>query len=293
MQQFDLNNSSAYQKWRQQKLLRLKAEDYQQFITIQNPGLLSHEEKAEITHKSALDNFALFRTQTLVVDPENTLKQFGQQLGLSEINKNLCAEDSSLTALTTKETGTKKQYIPYTNRPLSWHTDGYYNPPDQQIHGWLLYCSEDAAEGGENELLDHEIAYIHLRDQNPAFIEALMRDNAMTIPANLGEAAGPRPEVSGPVFSINTSTQKLHMRYSARKRHIVWADDSLTHEAVACLREICANQDKGVVRHRLNPGEGLISNNVLHRREGFVDNEAIGKKRLIYRARYFHRVANS
>jgi len=45
----------------------------------------------------------------------------------------------------------------------------------------LLYCAQDATEGGENQLLDHEIAYILLRDADPRFIEALMHPAAMTI----------------------------------------------------------------------------------------------------------------
>ena len=73
---------------------------------------------------------------------------------------------------------------PYTNRPLSWHTDGYYNAPEDRIRSFILHCCRNAERGGESALLDPEIAYIRLRDENPRFIAALMHDEAMTIPAN-------------------------------------------------------------------------------------------------------------
>ena len=37
----------------------------------------------------------------------------------------------------------------------------------------LLHCVRDAAEGGVNRFLDHDIAYILLRDAIPTFIAAL------------------------------------------------------------------------------------------------------------------------
>jgi hypothetical protein len=64
-------------------------------------------------------------------------------------------------------------FIPYTHKPINWHTDGYYNTLDRRILGMTLHCAQDAEAGGENALLDHEIAYIQLRDANPDYIAAL------------------------------------------------------------------------------------------------------------------------
>ncbi len=47
----------------------------------------------------------------------------------------------------------------------------------------VLHCVTSAASGGANALLDHEIAYLLLRDADPAFVAALMQPDAMTIPA--------------------------------------------------------------------------------------------------------------
>ena len=59
--------------------------------------------------------------------------------------------------------------MPFTNRPIHWHKNGYYNPVDYQILALLMHCVSQAAQLGENALLDQEIAYVHLRDLKPDF----------------------------------------------------------------------------------------------------------------------------
>jgi hypothetical protein len=78
------------------------------------------------------------------------------------------------------------------------------------------------------------------------------------------------------------------MRYSARKRNIQWRDDDITRAARDFLSEILADENGPVFHYRLQPGEGLISNNVLHNRTEF--NDGAGQKRLLYRARFFDRI---
>ncbi len=84
--------------------------------------------------------------------------------------------------------GVRTGYVPYSNRSLSWHTDGYYNDKERQINAVVLHCAASAASGGENALLDPEIAYIRLRDEDPRFITAFEHPECMTIPANTGRA---------------------------------------------------------------------------------------------------------
>jgi hypothetical protein len=80
------------------------------------------------------------------------------------------------------------------------------------------------------------------------------------------------------------------MRYSARKRNIEWFDDELTRDAAALITEILAD-DASVISYQLQAGEGIVCNNVLHNRTGFSDDE--NQSRLLYRARYYDRVANT
>ena len=49
--------------------------------------------------------------------------------------------------------------------------------------------------------------------------------------------------------------------------------------------------DAPIVRRKLRPGEGIISNNTLHNRAGFTN--APGAERLFYRARYHDRIAGT
>jgi hypothetical protein len=78
------------------------------------------------------------------------------------------------------------------------------------------------------------------------------------------------------------------MRYTDRSRSIRWRDDPLTAEAVASLKAILHDGSAWHLSGRLEPGWGLISNNVLHTRTGFTDGPV---PRLLYRARYYDRIA--
>jgi len=156
------------------------------------------------------------------------------------------------------------------------------------VRAVLLHCVERAETGGENELLDHEIAYIQLRDRNPQHVRALMAGDAMTIPARIEGGRVERPAQAGPVFSVDTSGF-LHMRYTARAVSIEWKNDTTTQAALAALEDILGMASPWVFRGRLEPGMGLVSNNVLHTRTPFTESSR--HRRLIYRARYYQRVS--
>ena len=148
------------------------------------------------------------------------------------------------------------------------------------------------AEGGVNSLLDHEIAYLLLRDLDPGHVRALMQPDAMTIPARTDDDGVARPEQSGPVFAIDTERGTLHMRYTARTRSIEWKRDPAVRgrrrrRLRRCLRPI----RRYIHRLTLAPGMGILCNNVLHDRSGFVDAPAT--PRLLYRARYHERIAGT
>ena len=284
---FDLSADDEYRAWRRTKLT---ANGLPNMVTIDTLGELSSAERERLLLTCERRNFVPFRVRNSLDDIEQQLRAFGRRIGLLEIDQNLCAEDSGVTAITVKKTTTDNVYIPYTNRPLGWHTDGYYNATDHQIRAWLLLCAQPASEGGENELFDHEVAYIRIRDENPEWIKALMAPDAFTIPSNTEHGEEIRPDHSGPVFSLSPHDGSLHMRYSARQRNVIWKDDPLTREAAAFVLDLCKRGDDHIFRYRLQAGEGVISNNILHRRDGFRDDPTTGTKRLVYRARYFQRL---
>ncbi len=149
----------------------------------------------------------------------------------------------------------------------------------------------DAASGGENALLDPEIVYLLMRDYNPSYVAALMQCDVMRIPANIAQGTEIRRTQAGPVFTLDAATRTLHMRYTARKHYIEWKNDLLAQAAVCFLEDLLKNDDRYTFRHRLEPGQGVVCNNVLHNRSAF-GNDA-GRERLVYRARYYDRVAGT
>ena len=284
---FHPNNESAYQQWRRQKLEQIPASVEQLIVEVKDLKQPTVAEIGAISERCVRSNMAVFVTAGDV--DKQALMTFAASFGLKRLDRNEGADDEGVTALTVSaDSGWRKTYIPYTNRPISWHTDGYYNTPEQQIRGMVLFCERAAEEGGENALLDHELAWLHLRDINPDYIRALMQPDVMLIPANEVDDKIVRPDRTGPVFSID-QTGHLHMRYTARQRNILWKDDVLTREAVAALQELLNSESTWIQRATLQPGQGLMCNNVLHDRTGFTDSEQ--HRRLLYRLRFYDRMS--
>ena len=281
---FDLNNTAAYEAWREEKLKDYpeKAEDM--VVTIKDPHKLSDAEKQAITKLCKKTNMAVYVSESGDDPDKNIPFDIAKQFGISQLNKNMGADDDGVTSLMVQSDPLHKHYIPYTNRGIHWHTDGYYNTPEQQIMALNLHCVRPAKEGGENAVMDHDIAYILLRDENPEHIKAFMQMDAMTIPKNVVDGEELRPDRAGPVFSVRDNGQ-LHMRYTARARNVIWKDDEATRSAVTALDNLLKSDNKYIYRLTLQPGWGLISNNVLHDRSGFTDDER--KPRLLYRSRYY------
>lgn len=288
---FDPDANEAYVAWRERKLAGWSMNGAELITEIADGLAPQASELKAIRAALARTNVAFYRLKSPLPGDRAMVRVLGRQLGLDHLDNNLCADGDGITSLTVVEKRQQGEYIPYTNRPLNWHTDGYYNALDRQVRGVILHCARPAEEGGGNAFMDHEIAYIQLRDQNPDFIRALMEGDAMTIPANIHNGRELRPRQAGPVFSVD-SQGNLHMRYSARARNIEWKADSTTQDAAKCLLNLFQQDSPYIFRHRLEAGEGVISNNALHCRTGFSHEEG-EVSRLLYRARYFDRVVDS
>jgi len=281
----DLADAQAYAAWRERKLAGRARSAAELQVDIGDPRALTPDERQALLQRCARWNMAIYRCRGAVADKPAVLA-LARQLGLRRLDGNWLADDDGLSSIAVRDGEPRGEYIPYTTRPIKWHTDGYYHPDGRRIHGMLLHCVRAAAAGGVNALLDHELAYIALRDASPRWLGALMASDAMTIPARTDEGGVARVAQSGPVFSIGAGGA-LHMRYTARTRSIVWKDDAATREAVAFLERFLAD-NPFTLRLRLEPGMGLVANNVLHDRSGFADDPAA--PRLLWRARYLDRV---
>ena len=275
---FDLGQPQAYLRWREEKLTGYPTSPERLLVEIADPGALSATERAALLDRCRRTNMAIYACARLPTQPKEAVRQLGQQFGLNRLDRNLCADEDGIASLRHVTDGRPQEYIPYSNRPIRWHTDGYYNLPHEQVRAFVLHCVSDAATGGANRLLDPEVVYILMRDEDPAYIEVLMRPGAMTIPANIVGESVLRQTRSGPVFSVDPSDGSLHMRYTARTRSIAWAADQLTREAVAYLDSLLGSNLPHIYCHRLQPGQGVLCNNVLHSREAFADDLEGGKQ---------------
>lgn len=289
---FQPDSTRAYREWRARKLDAYPSSVVELMVPIGELAAPSTEECAAVVAACRRANLAVVTTRPGGVD-KAAVRDFGRYFGLHALDANLHADPDGISALHVAEAGERRDYIPYTNRALNWHTDGYYNEPGQWVHAFIIFCAQDAAEGGENQLLDHEIAYILLRDADPRLIEALMHPRALTIPANIEQGVEIRGEETGPVFSVDSKRGSLHMRYSARTRNVRWRDDPMTRAAREFLVDLWENGSAHAYHHRLMPGQGIICNNVLHSRTAFCDDPANGRTRLMYRARYYDRIAGT
>jgi hypothetical protein len=292
---FCLDDAGSYACWREAKLAAYPTSAPDLFAAIGDLAHPTREECTAIRKLCSRANMAIYQCAARSADAAPVrlgLRSLARALGLRYMEDHRSGEADGIVAIEVSELAAKAGYIPYSNRPLSWHTDGYYNfhGPSDCVQAMLLHCVRDAPAGGVTSLLDHEIAYIRLRDMNPAYIAALMHPEAMTIPA--GEEAGgrPRPDNTGPVFFVEPKSGALSMRYTARKRYVYWRCGEITRCASEALEDVLAS-DPLIVKYKLRPGEGIVCNNVLHCRSGFLEPGPHGSGRLLYRVRYHDRVS--
>lgn len=287
---FDLDQPQTYARWRERKLTDYPRRVEDLIVDVRDPRNLRPVETAEIQRICRLANMAVYTSPSPDVADKEMPRRLGARLGLSRLVGNPLADEDGVSALEVTPGKSALGYLPYSNHRLLWHTDGYYNSAQQRIRAFILHCVRPAAAGGENRLLDHDLAYILLRDANPEYVRALGRPDALTIPPNASPGMETRPARTGPVFTADGDA--LHMRYTARTRSIAWRSDDTTRLAVQFLGRILDADSPYIFKLRLAAGHGLVCNNVLHDRSAFTDAAPPAPGRLVYRARYSDRIAD-
>ncbi|MCM2477928.1 TauD/TfdA family dioxygenase [Serpentinimonas maccroryi] len=290
---FDLDQPQAYAQWRAARLATMPQRPEDLIVDVADPRCLSADERAALLRTCARANMVVYRSPVTCED-KALPRLLGAQLGLHRLDANWLADEDGISpiAVSAQQPGARADFIPYTDKPIRWHTDGYYHPQSRRIEGMLLHCVRAARVGGVSGLVDHHRLYIALRDANPAWVRALMAPDAMTIPERADDHGVARPAQSGPVFSVlpgRDADHVLHMRYTARTRSIAWKDDTDTRAAVAFLEQLLSSDAPWIFRLLLQPGMGLVCNNVPHERSAFTDDPLC--PRMLYRARYLDRVA--
>lgn len=284
---FLCENETAYRQWKTNKLSDYPKSMAQLIVSLSDPEKLSALEIQQLKALLLKTNMVIYDIDGEFEEDKSIPEQLGFQLGIQSLDKNECADEDGFTSIQVVDDGLHAIYIPYSEKGINWHTDGYYNRLSEQIYSMILHCVRTAREGGENQLWDPDIIYMMLRDENPDYIKAMMAPDAMTIPKNVLDGKLIRPDRSGPVFMI-TDEGRLHMRYTARARNVIWKDDALTQKAQQTLREILNSDSQFKFQGSLQPGQGLICNNILHTRTAFKDDKQ--NPRLLYRGRYFDKI---
>jgi len=255
-------NEAQYRERRATKLAHYPQNVADLVVEIGGLDGLLFAERTHILESLRRTNMAIYTCRDPSADRQ-AIKNFAAKFGLQRLDHHLCANDDGIAELTVATEDRRAGYVPYSDRSLSWHTDGYYNEGSRQVRAVVLHCAEAAQSGGENAILDPEVAYIRLRDADPALVSAFEHPQCMTIPANVEEQGEIRAAVAGPVFSRDKVSGALHMRFSARKKNIHWRDDPATTAAREYLADLLADENGPVLNYRLQPGQGLISNNAV------------------------------
>ncbi|MDH3694307.1 MAG: TauD/TfdA family dioxygenase [Gammaproteobacteria bacterium] len=287
---FSLENPDVYTQWRAWKLDQFAAYANCSPVAIKNPQSLTLTERTALLRQLRATNLSIYESGDAKSFSKQDLRLFAMQLGLNRLDGHRYAGDDGIACIQVTDEPLRQRYIPYTNKAINWHTDGYYNPPQRTIRAFIMHCVQPAKSGGENYLLDPEMVYISLRDQSPDLLDALFDTTAMSIPPNRENGDLVREQQNGPVFSIDTPSGSLHMRYTARLNNIAWKDSAKTQEALVALKQSIDECQQYKIQRKLQVGQGILCNNVLHTRAAFEDHSNPKSKRLLYRARFYDRI---
>ncbi|HEX7438645.1 MAG TPA: TauD/TfdA family dioxygenase, partial [Caldimonas sp.] len=204
---FDLDDDDAYRRWRDAKWAGQPTRVEDLVVDVADPRRLMPSEHAALRERCARANMAIYRSPITAAD-KDIARRLGHQLGLDRLDANWLADADGISPITVcasgplaRSGGERAAYIPYTDRPIKWHTDGYYHPSSRRIAAMILHCVTPAREGGATALMDPDMAYIALREADPDGVRALRAADAMTIPERADDGGVARAAQPGPVFS--------------------------------------------------------------------------------------------
>lgn len=227
--------------------------------------------------------YSLYQWTEAPDNVDSAVEQLHRQLSLTEHDAGVLQNGAGLSLLQDLSGTASGRFVPYTARAMGWHTDGYYNDPAQALRCFTLHCIHPAASGGTLTVVDPELLLIALYDDDPGLVTHLCHPLCMTLPANKDDVGHNRPDRHVPVLFRHTDGS-FGMRFTTRTQHINWysADTRVAAERLAELIDHCAHWHHSV---RLNSGEGIITRNILHRRDAFTDDSALPARQML-RGRY-------
>ncbi|ABL02745.1 conserved hypothetical protein [Candidatus Ruthia magnifica str. Cm (Calyptogena magnifica)] len=283
-----LINLDEYKHWRDEKLANASTKIEACLIEISNPFELTHSEKNKIKLLCQQNNFALFNIGQQSNYPQAIIA-INKQLGLIDYDPHLYVQNQGLAYITQSVKKDQVEFIPYTNKAIGWHTDGYYNTIEQCIRAFSLFCITPANCGGENQWIDQQMVYLQLRESNPDVTKALTHTQAMSIPEHTVNGIIRRNSSIGAIFFIDKHSSQLYMRYTQRKKNIKFLDAQEVKQAITILDAYLSTTTEYHFSHTMTTNQGMLCNNILHKRSRFIDSSL--KPRLLLRGRYFNRLS--
>ncbi|GEK47256.1 gamma-butyrobetaine hydroxylase [Bisbaumannia pacifica] len=181
-----------------------------------------------------------------------------------------------------------------TQRGLEPHTDNPYRDP---IPGYIwLHCLSNAAEGGDNTLVDGYMAARRLRERDPVAFDCLTRVR----PGFRYRDDTTHLESEGPLIELDRQGEPVRVRYSNRTERVpALAPETLdTYYAARRAFYELITGDELTLHLKLAPGQMLIMDNyrlfhgrrayqlaggVRHLRQGYMDRDSTASRRRVLR----------
>lgn len=226
-------------------------------------------ELCQLCEMTADAGYALYSWSDSPPNVSHAVSAFLNLLGLHNGDAGVITESCGLSLLQDATGTAKGRFPPYQPKAMNWHTDGYYNTPADRVRCFSLHCIEPAAEGGALLLLDDALLILALLHEDPNMVTLLSHPEAMTLPHNRDNQGHDRPDRSVPLIQQN-SDGSLSMRFTTRSQNIRWRCQS-TKDAAIRASELISSHTQWQTRTLLKKGQGIITRNVLHAREAFVD----------------------
>ena len=160
--------------------------------------------------------------------------------------------------------------LAFTGLGLQAHTDNPYRDPVPTLQ--ILYCLENSAAGGENQVVDGFAAALRLRDEDPGGFELLSRHRARFDYKGRGDV---HLSSCRPMIELAPDGELIGIRFNNRSaaplQDIPFDDMADYYAAYRRLGQIIDDPDMAV-EFKLAPGEAFIVDNtrVLHARSAYA-----------------------